>query len=104
MRASVDVAHGLSSCGFQALEQGSVVVAHGLSCPEACGILLDQGLNPCLLHWKADSLPLSQPGKPRTTFFKVKPLFGANAYFYLCHQTISEDQILLLQELGIWNE
>ena len=94
MRASVDVAHGLSSCGFQALEQGSVVVAHGL----------DQGLNPCLLHWKADSLPLSQPGKPRTTFFKVKPLFGANAYFYLCHQTISEDQILLLQELGIWNE
>ena len=24
----------------------SVVVAHGLSCPKACGIFLDQGLNP----------------------------------------------------------
>ena len=28
----------------------------------------------CPLHWQADSLPLSQPGKPRSTFFKVKPL------------------------------
>ena len=27
-------------------------MAHGLSCSRACGILLDQGLNPCLLHWK----------------------------------------------------
>ena len=28
---------------------GSVVVAHGLSCAEACGIFLDQGLNLCSL-------------------------------------------------------
>ena len=34
---------------------GSVVVAHGLSCSAACGILPDQGLNPCPLHWQADS-------------------------------------------------
>ena len=34
---------------------GSVVVAHGLSCSAACAIFLDQGLNPCLLHWQADS-------------------------------------------------
>ena len=34
-----------------------------LSCSAANGILLDQGLNSCLLHWQADSLPLSQPGK-----------------------------------------
>ena len=33
---------------------GSVVVAHGLSCSEACGIFPDQGGNPCLLHWQAD--------------------------------------------------
>ena len=32
----------------------SVVVTHGLSCSTACG----QGLNPCLLHWQEDSLPL----------------------------------------------
>ena len=30
----------------------SVVVVHGLV---ACGIFPDQGLNPCLLHWQADS-------------------------------------------------
>ena len=35
--------------------QGSVVVVHGLSCPAACGIFPDQGLNPCTLHWQADS-------------------------------------------------
>ena len=36
----------------------SVVVAHGLSCSTAFGISLDQGSNPCLLHWPEDSLPL----------------------------------------------
>ena len=33
----------------------SVVVVHGLSCSEACGIFLDQGLNRGPLHWQADS-------------------------------------------------
>ena len=28
------------------------------------GIFLTQGLNPCLLHWHADSLPLSHQGSP----------------------------------------
>ena len=37
--ASLAVAPGLSRAG-------SVVVAHGLSCSAACGIFLDQGLNP----------------------------------------------------------
>ena len=41
---------------------GSVAVVYGLSSSEACGIFLDQGLNPCLLHWQADSLPLSHQG------------------------------------------
>ena len=44
------VARGLSSGSSQALEQGSTAVAHGLSFSVACGILPDQGLNPCLLH------------------------------------------------------
>ena len=37
------------TCGLQ--NGGSVAVAHGLSCPATCGIFLDQGLNPCPLHW-----------------------------------------------------
>ena len=44
---------------------GSVVVAHGLSCSAACGIFPDQGLNPCPLHWQADSQPLHHQGSPR---------------------------------------
>ena len=44
----VVVAHGLQSAG-------SVVVAHGLSCSAACGIVPDQGLNPCPLQWQVDS-------------------------------------------------
>ena len=28
-------------------------------------IFLDQGLNPCPLHWQADCLPLSHQGSPR---------------------------------------
>ena len=43
---------------------GSVVVAHGLSCSTACGILPDQGSNPCPLHWQADSQPLRHQGSP----------------------------------------
>ena len=41
------------ACGLQSA--GSVVVACGLSWSAACGIFPDQGLNPCPLHWQADS-------------------------------------------------
>ena len=47
---------------------GSVVVAHGLSCSAACGIFPDQGLNPCPLHWQADSQPLRHQGSPKKIF------------------------------------
>ena len=43
---------------------GLVIVAHGPSCSAACGILPDQGLNPCPLHWQADSQPLHHQGSP----------------------------------------
>ena len=46
-------AHLVVACGLQST--GSVVVAHRLSCFVACGILPDQGSNPCPLHWQADS-------------------------------------------------
>ena len=45
---------GFSSCSRRA----SVVVVRGLSRPEAGGILLDQGSNPCPLHWQVASHPL----------------------------------------------
>ena len=43
---------------------GSVIVAHVPSCSVACGILPDQGSNPCPLHWQADSQPLHHQGSP----------------------------------------
>ena len=57
-RASVVSACELSSWSSQASEH-RLSMAHGLSCSTACGILLDQGSNPCLLHWQMNSLPLS---------------------------------------------
>ena len=43
---------------------GSVAVAHGLSRSAACGIFPDRGLSLCLLHWQADSSPLSHQRSP----------------------------------------
>ena len=50
---------------------GSVIVAYGPSCSMACGILPDQGSNPCPLHWQADSQPLRHQGSPSSHFLKV---------------------------------
>ena len=43
---------------------GSVVATHGLSCSMRCGTFSDQELNPCVLHWQTDSLPLSHQRRP----------------------------------------
>ena len=56
-QAPVVAAHGLQSVGS--------VAAHGLSCSAPCGIFLDQGLNLCPLHWRADSYPLRHQGNLR---------------------------------------
>ena len=63
-RASLAAARGLRSFGSQALE-------HRLSscCSKACGIVPDQGSNPRLLHWQADSLPLSHQRSPSMNTF-----------------------------------
>ena len=47
---------------------GSIVVANRLSSSVACGIFLDLGFNWCLLHWQADSSPLSHQENPSTGF------------------------------------
>ena len=79
--ASLAVEHGLqgtraSVVAFPRLQStGSIVVAHGRSCFTACGIFPDQGLNPCLLHWQTDSLPLTHHGSHpyfnRTLIFRT---------------------------------
>ena len=48
--ASLVAEHGLYLGAW-----ASVVVAHRLSYPTACGIFLDKGSNPCPLHWQVDS-------------------------------------------------
>ena len=50
----------LAVCGLRIREQArgtqaSVVMACEICCPTACGVFLDQGLNPCSLHWQADT-------------------------------------------------
>ena len=45
-------------------EHSSLVAAQALSYFMACGIFQDQGSNLCVLHWQADSLPLSHHRNP----------------------------------------
>ena len=54
MRAPIVVIQGSVVVALRFKSTGSIVVVHGLSCLEACGIFPDQGLNPCLPHWQAD--------------------------------------------------
>ena len=51
--------------------QVSVPAARGPSCSAACGIILDQGLNQCPLHWKVDFWPLDHQGSPIPILFIV---------------------------------
>ena len=53
MRRLIYVISPVAEHGFQSLS--SRVVVCGLSCPTACGVFLDQGSNPCPLHWQMDS-------------------------------------------------
>ena len=79
---SVVVARGLWSAG-------SAVVVHELSCSAARGIFLDQGSNPCPLHWQADSSPLRHQGSPvhriLTFQFGMYPLWHCQiAFLIIC--------------------
>ena len=67
---------------------GSVVVAHGPNCSVACGIFPDQGLNPCPLHWQADSQPLRHQGSPYYFCFQLIPI-----YYYQCSLVICLEHI-----------
>ena len=50
--------------GSRLWNTGLMAVVQGLRCSVAHGISPDQGSNPGLLLWQADSLPLSHQGSP----------------------------------------
>ena len=59
----VGVVCGLSSCGSCTLERRrNSCGTCGLRCSMPRGIFPDQGSNQHLLHWQADSFPLSHQG------------------------------------------
>ena len=62
--ASIVVALRLRRCISQAPELGLSSCGTWLNCPTASEIFLEQGSNPCPLHWLADSLPLAHQGSP----------------------------------------
>ena len=71
--ASLVVALGLfSNCGTWALERmGSVVVARGLSCPVACGILVPQAaIEPASPALEGGFLTTGPPGSPCNVIIK----------------------------------
>ena len=76
---SAVVAHRLQSMGLLA-------VVPGLSCSTACGICLDQGLNPCPLHWQVDFYPLHHQGSPYIAGFYF--LIFCRSFLYLYSQGI----------------
>ena len=61
--------HGFQAHGLQwSHHVGSAVVAHVLSHSAAWRIFLDQGLNPCLLHWAGRFLSTGPLGKSSMDF------------------------------------
>ena len=65
--ASAVTGHVLGSCSLRALAvamRPQQLGRNSLAAPQQCGILLDQGWNPCPLHQQADSYPLDHQGSP----------------------------------------
>ena len=84
-RCGVWASHwGGFSC-FRIQVLGLYTVVHRLSCSKACGIFPDQGSNPCLLHWQADSLPLRHQGSPLVIVLIYISLIIINGkHFFIC--------------------
>ena len=69
----------------------SVVLVHELCCSMACGIFLDQDLNPYLWQWQVDSLPLSHQGSPMSIYFLI--------YFFLQGTSLSPTHFVSLSSI-----
>ena len=75
---------------------GLVAAWHVQHDPMACGIFLDQELNPCLLHWQVDSLPLSHMGGPSSGFFFFLMWTFFKAFLKFCYNIASVLCVLFL--------
>ena len=74
---------------------------HWFSWSAACGIFLDQWLNPCLLHWQADSLSLSYQGSPATGAFDATD--RRNLEYYGCESwTIKKTENWKADAFELW--
>ena len=78
------------SCSSQALELWLSSCGPGAYLlRDRCEISPDQGLNPRLLHWQADALPLRPQGSPLCVFISYFSLTAFLEYFYeQLHQII----------------
>ena len=84
---------------------GSVAVAHRLSCSTVCGIFPSQGSNPCLLHWQADSLPLSHQGSLwASIYLKVLHIIWRFKYHEVNYSAKGRDPNDLLKDKRILRE
>ena len=81
---------------------GSVVMAHGPSCSTACGILPDQGLNPCPLHRQADSQPLCHQGSPKDNLLNF-PLLNSWGRRTMCEQSGEMCSINRNESYAFWH-
>ena len=69
---------------------GSIAGIHRPSCFTACGIFLVQGSNPCLLHWQANSLPLSHQGSPNWCFLCPRHIEDTRRYISIFHSSADD--------------
>ena len=85
---------------------GSVIVAHGPSCSEACGIFPDHGSNPCPLHSQADSQPLHHQGSPKQLFWSLclaSPISQfLHIYFLLIYSVPLNEPSFLISLRALW--
>ena len=87
-RGSVVAAHRRYRVGSAVAAQrryiaGSVAVMHGLNCPTPCGILPDQGLNLCPVHWHEGSLSQGHQGSLPLSIFESSCKFSPSELILL---------------------
>ena len=74
-QVSVVAALGLSSCSSRALDHRLSSCGSWAQLLHGMWISLDQGWNPCPLHWQADSYSLYHQGSPQLLFHESAKAF-----------------------------
>ena len=101
--AGLSLSRPLSLPSTGSRRAGSVVVPHGLSYSVACGILPDQGSNPCPLHWQADSQPLCHQGSPPLVFLKHSMLTSIRCGVQTSSEASSHSSLSSSRPLLYWS-